>query len=614
MMKERAETVSLIEKLGFYLVAAVLVVVPLIMRAHIYDPKLGGYPWFADTNFEVDIFLYHKAVMLVSVSAVMLVLLLFFLYRNRRELKTEYWLYPLFSYAFFATLSTLLSPFKEFGLHGIYEQQESLWVLLAYSILTLFSYFVIRTEEGVSFLIKVLLALGIITSLLGLSQLIGKDFFETDFAKALIIPQTMEEEFGFRENLHFKFSGSGNHQVYLTFYNPNYVGVFSALIFPIFTALSFGGRKRGEKILWGSLAIINFILAMGAGSKTFLGSFLVSGLLALILYRKEIKNGLSIIASFTLALALLTIGYFYYIKINPIDYVKNALNTSMNQNRIEDLTFSKEEAFLTYRGETLSLSFEEEKNKTPEPIIKDSQGRVQKLQKSGVNDFSIPLEAYKEVVFGIYQFEKGGENQYLLLVTLPEGQLRIGKSKEGYVFMTSVLKEDKIVKAPSSVLVNHDAFASGRGYIWSRTFSLLRENLILGTGADSFLLAFPQNDYIGKMNGGFGSMIISKPHNLFLQIGVQTGVLSLLSYLLLALIFVIKGLLYYGRTEFDSREKVFGASLLLGITGYLVSGMFNDSVLAVAPLYWVLLGAGYGVLYLLRKKEGEAVKGLAEKG
>lgn len=98
-------------------------------------------------------------------------------------------------------------------------------------------------------------------------------------------------------------------------------------------------------------------------------------------------------------------------------------------------------------------------------------------------------------------------------------------------------------------------------------------------------------------------MMISKPHNMYLQIAVQTGMLSLICFLLPGLLFVLKGMSYFSRTEMNSKAKLFGASLVMAIAGYLVSGIFNDSVVAVAPLYWVFLGMGYGILFYLKRGE-----------
>ena len=34
---------------------------------------------------------------------------------------------------------------------------------------------------------------------------------------------------------------------------------------------------------------------------------------------------------------------------------------------------------------------------------------------------------------------------------------------------------------------------------------------------------------------------------------------------------------------------------MLGIIGYLISGISNDSTITVAPLFWALLGIGFAV-------------------
>ena len=62
---------------------------------------------------------------------------------------------------------------------------------------------------------------------------------------------------------------------------------------------------------------------------------------------------------------------------------------------------------------------------------------------------------------------------------------------------------DEVKIAPGAIFTSHESFASSRGYIWSRTIPLLKETLFIGTGADTFVIAFPQDDYIGKINSGY---------------------------------------------------------------------------------------------------------------
>ena len=198
----------------------------------------------------------------------------------------------------------------------------------------------------------------------------------------------------------------------------------------------------------------------------------------------------------------------------------------------------------------------------------------------------------------------GGENdRYVINCNTPKGSFAVINTEKGYKLYTGAGKVDDIYNAPAAVIKNHDAFASGRGYIWSRTFPVFFNHLILGTGADTFTVAFPQNDYIGRLNGGFGNMIITKPHNLFLQIGVQSGGLSLLCFLGFAVFYIIQTFRLFWKRELSGEIETFGVAISLGITGYLFAGIFNDSCVALAPLYWVMLGVGYGINAYIVKKE-----------
>jgi hypothetical protein len=48
-------------------------------------------------------------------------------------------------------------------------------------------------------------------------------------------------------------------------------------------------------------------------------------------------------------------------------------------------------------------------------------------------------------------------------------------------------------------------------------------------------------------------------------------------------------------------ELVFNSAVLCAITSYCVAGLFNDSVVSVAPVFWVLLGLGIAQNRILKK-------------
>jgi putative inorganic carbon (HCO3(-)) transporter len=76
---------------------------------------------------------------------------------------------------------------------------------------------------------------------------------------------------------------------------------------------------------------------------------------------------------------------------------------------------------------------------------------------------------------------------------------------------------------------------------------------------------------------------VDKAHNEFLHIASVTGIPSLIIYLSMLVVIFIQN----GKFLFKENMKTL---LLLTILAYLVQAFFNISVIAVAPIYWILLG------------------------
>jgi O-antigen ligase len=89
---------------------------------------------------------------------------------------------------------------------------------------------------------------------------------------------------------------------------------------------------------------------------------------------------------------------------------------------------------------------------------------------------------------------------------------------------------------------------------------------------------------------------------MYLQIAMNTGVLSLLSVLTLFGFYILQSLKLYMKSMNNSFASISGAGIFLSICGYLAAGLFNDSLVAVAPVFWILLGLGF-VCNGLNKKQ-----------
>ena len=90
---------------------------------------------------------------------------------------------------------------------------------------------------------------------------------------------------------------------------------------------------------------------------------------------------------------------------------------------------------------------------------------------------------------------------------------------------------------------------------------------------------------------------------MYLQIGVQTGVLSLIAFLAFYAMYFFSSLVLYMKTEKNSLSVFTGIGILSGSFGYMVVGIINDSIITVAPLFWCLIGLGLAINTIIRSQQ-----------
>ena len=141
--------------------------------------------------------------------------------------------------------------------------------------------------------------------------------------------------------------------------------------------------------------------------------------------------------------------------------------------------------------------------------------------------------------------------------------------------------------------------------LWSVS-ETTHDHMLLGVGADNFVYAFPNDDYVGKKYMNYATQTITKPHNMYLQIWIQDGFPALLGFAALYIIFIIRAVrLSFSKKYKDLKEDTSFKMLIMvtaaATTGYMIVGLINDSTITVAPIYWVLLGVGYALDAVIRK-------------
>lgn len=177
-----------------------------------------------------------------------------------------------------------------------------------------------------------------------------------------------------------------------------------------------------------------------------------------------------------------------------------------------------------------------------------------------------------------------------------------------YKLYNAIGKLDDLVEIPSCGFENNQHFGDKRGYIWSRTIPLLKDYILIGSGPNTFTEVYPNNDYVGLNNMNYAGSTITKPHNMYLQTWVQTGLLSLIAYLALVFIYLIRSVRLYWRSSMESFTARVGAAIMISVFGYIVTGIANDSTVAVAPVFWGLLGVGLAVNRMASKENESKIK------
>jgi hypothetical protein len=149
-------------------------------------------------------------------------------------------------------------------------------------------------------------------------------------------------------------------------------------------------------------------------------------------------------------------------------------------------------------------------------------------------------------------------------------------------------------------IFKYGRLGSSRGYIWIRTVEMMKETLLIGHGPDTFAIYFPQNDPL-KNIVGLGKTMVDKPHSMYLQWGVNIGVVSLLIFLVLIKIHFIQSFVLLWKKGINSKAGIYAIGLFAAWCGYLISGVFNDSIVSVAPVFWVIFGMSMAANEMLRQ-------------
>jgi len=573
----------------------IIAIVPLIVYAKLLtldgleaDNWLGG-------NIHFDFFSYYKAMWFISAAYIGgLVLVVLYWLDQLDFIKSKYYI-PMGVYAFFTVISFFFAKDIDVALRGYIQMMQGIFVLLGYVLFMITIINLVREEKHIKAMIGAFLFVGAIVGLIGLGQYFGHDIFRTSFGQLLILPKEFHP---LAEDITFTFA---DFAVYATLYNTNFVGSFAALMIPLSFALYFYQKNIQYALL--SIIFVGLMVFVGFGSNSRAGIIGVFAALLLIaiLFRKEaIKKPLYVIIPF---IALLVVGYGLdqasdgrisneFKNLNLFDDIRRAEEISENRAYFEELNFDYYSLEIVTDEDALVVDFVNNVL-----YFETLEGDFIEVNREG-RRITFVDEQYQNYVFtrsedGAYYNVRAHGRSFNIWLTI-DGFRFEGLSGELYL----PSDPDRL-----AFFDGYESLFSSRAYIWSRSIPLLKKYIIVGAGPDMFPIAFPQDDYVGKLNAMSLRTVVDKPHNMYVQMGVNTGVISLLAMLSIFVMYIIDSFKLYINRTFNGLKDYIGVGMFASVTAYLVSGFFNDRIISVAPVFYAMLALGIAINRMILQED-----------
>jgi hypothetical protein len=558
----------------------ILAVLPLIVKIKTIYPMMSQYNWLLDDTNTFDFFLFYKHWFFVAAASIMAIVVLHLLYTRKKAIEFHPIFIPLFIYGILALVSTIFSKYIPITLKGYTDQYESIFAILGYCIVVYYSFLYVKTENDIKKIINYFVIGVFLLIALGISQFAGHDFFASEFGTKLIT------SFKNPSGLDFVL---GVKRVYLTLFNPNYVGVYVSLVLPIFLVLLIFSKKLINSVLYLLVIIGLAVCIIGSQSLSGVVGIGVSIIaLLLFLWRYFLRR-------YYIAIPFVLVAVLVLLVVNKQTdyYMSNKFQSAIKMEKtianLKEIKTESDRVSFNYKNNVYHIELITD-GYTGFRLTDSNNNDIYYTYDEEAESFIVTDERLAGMAFGFVNI-----GDYLGFYVTIEGVDWFFTNQTGdgsYYLYNRFNKLDKVVNAPSAVFTGYENLASGRGYLWSRSIPLLKKYLVVGSGPNTFVMVFPQQDYVGIHNYGYELLTITKPHNLYLQIAIQTGLLSLIAFLIFYVMYFISSTSLYIKGRFNNYYSQVGVAIFLGTLSYMITGFANDSNIATAPLFWTFIGIG----------------------
>lgn len=578
--------------------------IPLIVHTYSYNSNLSQFNWFpSGADSQTDFFFGWKMITIIVVGIVMAGILFYQYFKKKQGLRFENAFYFLFFYAMFVAMSALFSSYKYWVVRGSYELFEPVWVVFVYILLCYYTYHFVQEEQQVKF---ILCGAGIgmaVVTLIGVFQYFGMDFFKTGFGKHLITNPSWWDNL---DSLSFNMLEGTS---YTTLYNPNFLSFYFGMLIPLLVCVFIAAKKAWQRVLIIVAEVLCLICLKGSRSDTGWMALVVGGvILALVLLSRKKK-------AFCVALAIMLIGGVAAVAVgSKTDVGIQIKNTIVGTFRIDDryavrdIDTGTDSVMLNVRGNKMYVSYTTDESGVIVPNCTDENGQTLELAMTDADNQIYVIKDERFAGGSIQPILLGDDNIPAISVTYDGIAWDFVETQEaGYCYLNKAGKLVKWEQIKNAKLLNEDAM-SYRGHMWNVTIPLLGKHVLIGSGANTYMFEYPQDDYLGQAYiYGFNSYEV-KAHCWYLQQWVESGLIGTLALLIFMAWYAVQSIRIYRRVDLHESLSWIGFGLFAAVLVYLIAGIANDSNVCTAPVFWGMLGLGMATNRMLVEKEKLFVK------
>lgn len=604
-------TLSSSDKLMGIFLFIIVAIIPVICKLSQVEVSSEEYNVIRSGSTVNDVFAYSKSVLLLTMGVIVTMFMTFQIL-GEDGFKINFKSKPVILagiYILLVLVSSVFSKYHHTSFFGVAERYEGFFMWLCYMIFMIVAMAFASDKDRLNFILWAFIASGLFVGIIGVLQFAGYNIFATEWFSKLVMGKAYDGV-----PMKIKFDS-----VFATLYNPNCAGMYFGMMFSATAVIAvLMPIKNKFKWVFAFIALILLVCAIGSNSVGGLMGLMAgigfTAVVCICYYIFVIKSkkaiGLTVGGILVAVIGIVILFNSNAVIIQKVRIITDALKNG--QALTESASFYEDVQVDGMLGKVITKDGEYAIDYAKEATQFMHNGVVlNPTSEEPMSNGSGTKYVFNEpsIQWNLYLYNVESKNIFVASLIGADAQ----GTETAFLFGESNGKLAMLDKFANPIDINTpveswgfkgvERLGSNRGYIWSRSIPLLKHNIFVGSGTDTFVFEFPQQDVRSKLNYlGNPYVIIDKPHNMFLQIGINSGIISLLVILALFALYIVQTI----KKVFSDKSQALNAirlGIMAGVVAYIVAGLTTDSVVTVAPVFWILLGTGFGANVINSNKE-----------